>query len=258
MGVIFEPFSAGSCCLCGSSDNLTGEHKVKAAPLRSMFGQERMAIGNLEDGKPLRIVQGPKSKALHFKAKICGHCNSTSTQPADRAFDQFHDLVRNLILSGHDPASVFDDPEYALGSDRYLNVFRYFAKIVCCQLAESDGPRPIEISNFARGLTRSNNISLHIDLDPTYDEYARLSGDHAYAAHGGLMVVSNRKTGLPTSFRTYLSYGPVRYIFYIRFGLAVALALKLAHPKFSKKCRDAYLAALKNPISPELQRQLGV
>jgi hypothetical protein len=46
---------------------------------------------------------------------------------------------------GKVPELAFNSPQYEIGSERYLNVFRYFAKIFCCHVAESFGPRPLAV-----------------------------------------------------------------------------------------------------------------
>jgi len=258
MGFIFEPFAENRCCLCGSTDDLTGEHKVKAAALRSIFRGEAMAIGNLEGPQTLRIAQGPKSREFHFKAPLCGVCNSTKTQPADKEFDHFHAEAAGLLIAGQEPIAAFELDRYAVGSKPYLNLFRYFAKLMCCHLAESGGPRPLEISRFAIGESDRNTISLQIDLDPTYSDLEAAMGEHQYAAHGGLIVITDEKTQQVSGFLTSLTIGPVRYIASIHFGALVALAIKLFHRPFAGKCRAAYLSALDAPLSPDQRRKFGV
>ena len=59
------------------------------------FGSEKMVIGRFgESNEDVRNVQGPKSKNLHFDAKVCRTCNSERTQAADREFDRFRREAR--------------------------------------------------------------------------------------------------------------------------------------------------------------------
>lgn len=258
MGLFFEPFAINSCCLCGTSENLTGEHKIKASVLKKIFGSDKMAIGNLDGSTELRTAQGPKSPQFHFQTRLCGTCNSSLTQPADREFDRFHTNVVKQIEIGADPRTVFDAQRYQLASDEYLNVFRYFAKLMCCHLAESGGPRPVQLSGFAKGESASNKVTLFIDSDPTYSDYATLHGEHQYAAHGGLVVITNPKSKLVEGFHTTLTLGQARYGFTIKFSAIVGLAIKLFHKEFSDKCGAAYLNAKGSPMSPEIRRKLGI
>lgn len=258
MEIFLKSYQAERCCLCGSSGSLTGEHKIKASALRKIFGSNAMVIGDFDDGSILRTAQGPKSKAFHFSARMCSLCNGSRTQPADQEFDRFHTLVSSLLLKGGNPFEVFDMPQYHLDSEAYLNVFRYFSKILCCHIAESCGPRPLEACEFAIGKKHRNIISLDIDLDPIYQTYRDTYGEHRYASHGGLIVPFDSKTHNPTCFRSSLSFGTVRYLFWFRLGALVEAELRTYHHEFWLKCEAAYQEALKNPLSDEQRHRLGI
>lgn len=257
MGIFFEPYQEGRCCLCGSDDSLTGEHKIKASALRKIFGKDSMVIGNFDGKSTPRLAQGPKSRAFHFSARVCFLCNSTRTQATDREFDRFHVLVSSLLSQGKDPSLVFDFPQYTTGSEAYLNVFRYFSKLLCCHVAESCGPRPLEACNFAIGRAERNVVFLQIDADPMYKAYRNTLGEHKFAAHGGFIVPFNSNTQHPTSFRSSISLGAVRYRFWISFGVIVSTALRIFHNEFWRKCEAAYQEALRNPLSDEQRNRLG-
>ncbi len=207
MEIFFEPYQAESCCLCGSGESLTGEHKIKASALRKIFGKEAMVIGNLDGESIPRSAQGPKSRAFHFSARMCSLCNGARTQASDREFDRFHALVSLFLSEGRDPSLAFTSPQYAPDSEAYLNVFRYFSKLLCCHVAESCGPRPLEACEFAIGKTRRNIVFLQIDVDPTYEAYHDTLGVHKFAGHGGLIVPFDSKAQNPTGFRSSLSLG---------------------------------------------------
>lgn len=258
MGLFFEPYQADRCCLCGSPESLTGEHMVKASALRKIFGREPMVIGSFDGTSVPRDAQGPKSQAFHFSARICASCNSSQTQAPDREFDRFNAFVSELISQGKSPESVFSLPQYELSSTPYLNVFRYFAKLLCCHVAESGGPRALAVSEFALGRAGRNTVCLYIDADPTYETFYEQFGEHKFAGHGGLMVPVDSKTQLPTSFRSSLTLGAVRYIFWVRFGALAGLALQMFHRPFFQKCQAAYREALKNPLSDDERRRLGI
>lgn len=258
MGIFFASYHADRCCLCGSLQSLTGEHKIKASALRAIFKQNAMVIGHFDGTSPLRPAQGPKSQAFHFSARICVSCNSTRTQAADREFDRFHAHVTARLAEGKDPCSAFNLQQFDVGSEPYLNVFRYFAKLLCCHIAESGGPRAIEVSEFAIGRMHRNPVFLHIDADPTYATHSTTFGEHQFAGHGGLIVPVNARTKLPTSFRSSLSLGAVRYIFGVRYGSVIGLALRIFHHDFWRKCETAYRDALKNPLSDEERHRLGI
>ncbi len=258
MGFFFEPYQTDRCCLCGSPESLTGEHKIKASALRKIFGKEAMVIGSFDDSSIPRNAQGPKSQAFHFSARICVLCNSSLTQSPDHEFDRFHALVSELVLQGESPGLVFSLPQYDVSSTQYLNVFRYFAKLLCCHVGESCGPRALAVSEFALGRANRNTIHLHIDADPTYEVFCERFGEHEFAAHGGLIVPVNSKTKRPTGFQSSLTLGAVRYTFWVRFSPLVGLALQIFHRPFFKKCDAACREALRDPSSNDERRRLGI
>jgi hypothetical protein len=258
MGVFFEPYSADRCCLCGSAEDLTGEHKVKASALRAIFGAEPMVIGHFDGESEPRSAQGPKSRAFHFSAQLCLTCNSARTQPADKEFDRFHKEALRLLLAGDEPRLALALDRYRVGSQPYLDVFRYLAKLLACHIAEFGGPRSIQIGDFATGKSDFNPIKLSVDADPTYRQYSALSGEPSYAAHGGLVIMFNKRTELPTVFHSTLTLGPLRYVFFVEFGVMVGLALKLFHREFFAKCHAAFRSALENPIPDHQRNQLGL
>lgn len=258
MGVFLEPFSAECCCLCGSTENLTGEHKIKASALRAIFRNDRMVIGKIDGDNEMRPAQGPKSEAFHFSGRLCSTCNSTRTQAADKEFDRFHKEALKLLVGGDEPGRALDLDRYNVGSEPYLNIFRYFAKLMVCHIAESEGPRFSEIGNFAIGTTAFNPIKLYMDADPTYSDFRSLTGDHSYAAHGGLIVKFSKTSELPTGFHSTLTLGPLRYVFFVDFGPMIALDLKMFHQKFFEKCYAAFRKALEDPIPDRKLRKLGL
>ncbi|WP_157050434.1 hypothetical protein [Herbaspirillum rhizosphaerae] len=258
MDIFFAPYHDDQCCLCGSSESLTGEHKIKASALRKIFGNDAMVIGKFDGKSKPRPAQGPKSSAFHFAVPLCASCNSTRTQAPDCEFDRFHALVSTSLATGRTPDEVFNMREYEIGSEPYLNVFRYFAKLLCCHVAESGGPRPLAVSEFALGNMDRNVVLLHIDADPIYAAYESSLGENRFAGHGGLIVPVDAETELATGFRSSIILGAVRYIFFVRFDSMVGRELRTYHHDFWLKCEAAYRDAVANPISEEQRYFLGV
>jgi hypothetical protein len=232
------------CCLCGSSDDLTGEHKIKASTLRSIFDGETMMMGHFDGTSQPRLVQSAKSKAVHFGIRLCMPCNSTRTQAADLEFARFDELARRLQAQGADPSTAFDNPRYALGTTEYLDVFRYLAKILACHIAEVGGPRLCTLTDFAIGRADRNVIRLSMDADPNFKTWFEATGDPQFAGHGGLGIDFSRNRRRPKKIFTSLTHGPLRYRFSVAFGFRVALALRLLHPTFYKMSLMAFKTAL--------------
>lgn len=201
MGIHFRTNRLENCCLCGATEDLSGEHKIKASAIRSEFGADKMVIGRFGNSiENVRNVQGPKSKNLHFGAKICRKCNSERTQAADREFDRLHTFARAKLEGGEDPESVFELDRYVEGSPAYQNVFRYFAKLLCCHIGDVHGPRPVRLSRFALSELDANCIWLSIDRDVVHQEFSEVHGEHQYAGHGAWSSTATRKLAAQPAF----------------------------------------------------------
>lgn len=255
--VPFAPPITSRCCLCGSSESLSGEHKIKASALRAEFGKQGMVIGRA--GESFRYAQSPSSTAFHFLARVCEACNNARTQPADLAFDAFNTQALSLLKRGIDPAEVFTDPRFSpMDGHLYLDVFRYFAKLMCCHLAEMGAPFFGAIANFAIGISDENFVLLSVDVDVSYRRIQEKLSSTSYAAHGGLIITGDELSHAPTSFYSTLTIGAVRYCYQIRFNEIGQLLLRIKHPVFYEWCERKVRHAIDNPISDEDREILGL
>ena len=123
----FAKLIDGDCLLCGEAGLLTGEHKIKASLLKAEFGNRHTVIAGKDSPK---VLQSPRSKHAHFNAKICQECNSSRTQPGDRAFDELHAELKQLRDQGAELTDENNRPNCRLAPDAETNSFRYFAKIL--------------------------------------------------------------------------------------------------------------------------------
>jgi hypothetical protein len=254
---MFEAMPNAQCCLCGSTDDLTGEHKIKASVLRRIFGKDATVIGHFDGTSKPRTAQGPKSGAFHFKSRLCGDSNATRTQPADREFDRFHEHVSANLAAGVEAEHLFPAEQYPDRSAKALNVFRYFAKLLSCQIADAGGPRLPLVAKFALGSIDFNPIKLMIKPDPSYQDYTKLSGDFSgFAGHGGL-VVNHSRSGELSGFHSTLTLGPVQYVYWIEFQGSPGADLKVADPNFFAFTRAAFHEALATPMPDHERRKLG-
>jgi len=262
MQILLRKFDPSKCCLCGSANKLTGEHKLKASALRNEFGNVKLFIGNpSEENTPMKLAQSPKSKKFHFKARLCQRCNSVDSQIPDRAFDKFHALANSSITcadKNYWSNGLFMPPEFEHGSENLNNLFRYFSKILCCRLAESSGPTPIYLAKHAIGEFQQNRVGLQVRKDPTQEQYNKEYGDWPYAAHGGLVVYCNKQNGTPNAFHSAVSFGPVQYIFWFQLHWLEKLELKIFHRKFYSDLSEIGRMALDCPISESEQRKIGL
>ncbi|WP_102947063.1 hypothetical protein [Stenotrophomonas sp. VV52] len=253
---IFAPPLTAECCLCGSKDALSGEHKIKASALKAVFGKRGMVIAR--HGGAYRFAQSPSSKALHFSARVCEACNNSRTQPADLAFDQFNARAQELMALGSNPIDVFNDPRFIEGGPLYLDVFRYFAKLMCCHLAEMSAPSFEDVAGFAIGANEDNFILLRVDADVAFERVRTNLPEMPYAAHGGLVITGDRDSLAPESFYSTLTIGPVRYCYQVRLNELGQTRLMIEHPAFYNWCARRVEDAIKNPMSDEDRELLGL
>ena len=260
VGMLLRKFDPSKCCLCGQSGKLTGEHKIKLSALRDEFGNIPLYIGN-STTSPYKLAQSPKSKFFHFLGKICADCNSVKTQPADRVFHEFHLLVKESFINSQSDLwedGVYRHPEFAYGSPKSNLLFRYFSKILCCRLAESTGPTPIYLARHALGEFDQNRVWLRVRREPIQEKLEAEHGNWRYAAHGGLVVYSNRYGGRPQAFHSSISIGPVQYIFWFRLHWLEKLEMRLMHRKFYKDCIDVASTESNFPTNEEELKELGL
>lgn len=257
MAAVFEPHDPGRCCLCGSTEDLTGEHKVKASTIRSLFSGKPMMIGTFDEGSRPRLAQSSKSKAFHFQSKVCGACNSTRTQDADVEFARFDGTALALLSQGIDPATAFDNPRYAVGGQPYLNVFRYLAKVLACHIAEVGGPRFTALVDFAIGRSDANPVSIRVGADGRFQFWFEHTGDPEFAGHGGLSATFPKRTRLANGFSSSLTHGALRYEFGISFNWMIGLLLHLQHPAFHRRLAEARRAALADADDAPEAARLG-
>jgi len=257
--MFWHRFPHNKCCLCGESERLTGEHKIKASALRDEFGSESLCVGTMNaPAEKMRLAQSPNSKHLKFQIPICEKCNTSRTQQADREFDLFHQLAKEKVSCRDNPSNIFNNERYKENSDPYLNVFRYFAKLLSCHLATSEAPIPISLAQFAISRNTTNCIDLEVKKDPTYHHINEQIGIHQYAAHGGLVVYGNRNTKEPSAFHSTLTVGALQYVFSMRLNELEVIELRERFPDFYDWCRSIIEHTIQNPMSESLQLRLGI
>lgn len=257
--MLWRSFSSAQCCLCGqSTEKLTGEHKVKASALRALFGSDQLMVGTTGTPGRMRAAQSANSKHLKFDASLCDGCNSSRTQEPDREFGRLSDLASAAIGRGEDPGAVFGLPQYTEGTVAFLNVFRYFAKLLCCQVAAVKGPAPVELARFAIGESPRNRIWLELKRDPVYSEFAPQLGEHGYAAHGGLVIYADKSSHTPNAFHSTLTIGALQYVFHMRLTGAERTELLATQASFCDWCRGKVGEGLANPVPEQTWERLGL
>ncbi len=182
-------------------------------------------------------LQSVKSKRIHFNSKICRACNSERTQPADRAFDMLHKAMLRRYAAGLDLTDTQNRPIYDESGTSTIDVFRYFAKVICCFLAEVGGPRPKIIANFAIGRSGFNPIKLRISRDSNYELLRNTIGTKGYASHGGLAFGFSNQKMLVRTVKSSISSGGIQYEFCFQLKPIASIELMMNYPELIRKAR---------------------
>ena len=188
-----EEIDPKRCVLCGSAEKLSGEHKVKASIFKLENGSGAAYFLGKGDCFRPKIAQSLKSKEYHFDSKICATCNSDRTQNADRAFHNLHVHMRKIYDAGKPLTDSSYRPNYRVSLDEERDIFRYFAKLLCCYIADSGGPRLTRIASYAMGMSNLNPINLKISSDGFSDIIKMGEVEFAFQG-GGRTVTQIQKT----------------------------------------------------------------
>lgn len=148
-----------NCWICGANDAATREHRTKASDLKDLFGTPSQEApfyfhANSRLGKPARRnvpIRSLKSDALKYTHRICLACNSSRTQPYDRAWARASFELRSNVLRLLDRGSFRSNWLFPYETSRGMcNLHLYFAKLFGCQIVE--GGIPIDIASFAKAI----------------------------------------------------------------------------------------------------------
>ena len=253
----------GICWICRLRATPSREHKFKASDLRRQFGATEMAIGSSDgSSSKFKFAQGVNSTHLKFANPICERCNSAVMQESDLAYDQF---VAQIEAGGSEVEEiyrVFAEPRFCEGSKlrAHIPLFRYFAKLLGCHLAEIGAPIPVHLSNFVAKKTDRNCIWLGVRRDVMYQHLANQlrSEELKYAAHGGLVVITKNPNFLPSRLYTTVTIGPIQFTFFFVLTAFQVWEMRLRYPEFVAWCAETARRAIDDPIPPHKLGQLGL
>lgn len=149
---------AAKCWICRVNEANAGEHMIKQSDLRAVFGKparnQRFYFHDLE--KPNREVQSLGSKMLHSPILICAYCNTTRTQPHDRAWEQMSHWLRNRQSPIRVAGFVRGNRIFPYDTKRWMrNVHLYFLKQLGGMILEGKGIVPIDVTPIADSIMNS-------------------------------------------------------------------------------------------------------
>jgi hypothetical protein len=146
------------CWICGD-EGTTGEHTVKRSDLQSVFGTPSQAnpLFYSDASKSNKRVGSLDAKIFKSSSKICEACNSSRTQPHDRAWTQLSTYLRTREPAIKPGSIVRTNRLFLLNTSTMMRyVHLYFVKVFGCHI-HSLGI-PIDLSVFSRAIL---NDKLH-------------------------------------------------------------------------------------------------
>jgi hypothetical protein len=144
------------CWICNEHEANSGEHKTKRSDLLAVLGNPSQAepfyYHDME--QPNRLVKSLDAKILKAPIRICAECNTTRTQPHDRAWEHISDRLRARRLKVGQwvrANSIF--PHHA--RTQMTNIHLFFLKLFGCMLCEAKAngyDLPIDIAAFSQAI----------------------------------------------------------------------------------------------------------
>jgi hypothetical protein len=135
------------CWICGAVAD-SREHKFKRSDLlRAADSWSPSDQPSLLRGNRLTRIRGPNSNLVKFSSNICHDCNTTRTQPYDRAYEVFSNWVvpagaRLLDYNELDFSEIYGS-EFSHG---VLSLLRYVAKHFGCRIVHEGSPLPSDLA----------------------------------------------------------------------------------------------------------------
>lgn len=206
-----------SCWICGAPSN-SREHKIKKSDLVRRYGNQPFNNigGMLHFANDVSSnVQGPSAKILKYEPVICSDCNNNTSQPWDRAYEQFEKWTfenaslifqRRFILL--EDVFGFEQCSYSCPS-----LYKYFVKAFGCRLASAGFSVPsdlVELLNQEYFLTKLRlafaiNKSIFILLPKDRDNFL---------GFGELYRYDSRSKGIKERYNWYIDIGWLRIWFF--------------------------------------------
>lgn len=163
--------ASDSCWWCGDVAT-TEEHRIKASTLRRVarLDDGTAAPGNVfkkssDYGATLRSLS--KGTQIRWRKNLCGVCNSSKSQPFDRAYDDFEAFIVEHI---HDVSAWKHlDWQMVYGfawREKARNLARYFGKQLGCMLATHQLRVPDELIEFLNGADRCPSTCFTLYINP--------------------------------------------------------------------------------------------
>jgi hypothetical protein len=157
-----------TCWICRARIADTREHRMKRTDLSRFFS----AASYVGDERPYHIrghevkrLQSNDSKYVKYERNICGTCNSTFSQPFDRAYEKFTDwILQNESVVVQRQTIDFEDVFESDWDEQQRNLFKYFAKCLGCRINEARRKVPNDLRDLLQLQTFVTEFSVSFSV----------------------------------------------------------------------------------------------
>ncbi|AZQ64329.1 hypothetical protein EI427_19560 [Flammeovirga pectinis] len=159
------------CWWCGSTKNLTGEHKIKKTHFDYFYNKsEYKELGlklfkSREDGSI--IIQGPKSDFIKFPKFLCNVCNGHKSKLFDDSYDMFFTYyfdneIKILAEKTVDLCDIYQNQ----WEEKWILFKKYIVKHISCRLVEKGFKPTHNMINFLNGIDDLFDVKIVLTLKP--------------------------------------------------------------------------------------------
>lgn len=169
----------GKCWWCGSL-NISEEHKYKKTDIKreyfSTTSEQKIVLSSISNiNQKGKIIQGPNSKYVKFKASLCQNCNNSKSQPFDEAYDIFIKFLKNNESNTIKYSFINAIDIYRDNCNKQIQYLtKYFIKHLCCTLTDVKVSVPVNLIDYLNGLIELKNVEIIISQSIDRKEYLEL------------------------------------------------------------------------------------
>lgn len=180
------------CWICRENEVNSGEHKTKRSDLAAVLGsptQDRpFYFHDVERAN--RLVRSLDAKILKAPVRICEACNTTRTQPHDKAWEYLSDRLRNRPLEVGQWVRANGIFPYDTRC-RMVDVQLYFLKLFGCMLCEAKGngyDLPVNLAPFSTAIMNGRpHREVHLQFGRNDGVVGRSNLHCGKTDHGGVL-----------------------------------------------------------------------
>ncbi len=212
-----------NCWMCGNIAN-SKEHKIKKSLLKKIFSEdfENKNMIHIKYGVESKLP-GPNSDKIKFKKVICEKCNNDKTQNHDKAFDIFINyLIDNTKYINKKRMLNF---EKIYGDDfvkEQLNLYKYFVKIIGCDLSENDFNVPFDLKDLLDKDLFKTKLKITFSINEIIINSS--SPNKSYYGNGDLITTNknkNNKNELNAKYRFEIDLSYLRVNFFYNTNICI-------------------------------------